>query len=154
MLMTKDTIDEDDMEVIPSADCGTQDSKLGLMFSQLYNEENTQNVGLIATQHWAENQIILDSGANASVFKNQNLLWNLKDADIPLVLNGVQEGSKPIICDTVADSDFGFVHISDKAIANLLALSDVRDRAVMMYFNMDDDRFEVQMHCNGPIYFF
>jgi hypothetical protein len=44
--------------------------------------------------------------------------------------------------------------VSAKAIANLLALSDERDRAIMMYFNIDDDRFEVQMHCNGPISFF
>jgi hypothetical protein len=70
------------------------------------------------------------------------------------VLNRVQEGSKPKICDTVAESDFGVMHISDKAMANLLALSDVRNRAIMMYFNIDDYRFELQIHCEGPIYFF
>jgi hypothetical protein len=83
------------MEVIPFVDDGSQDTKMNLMFPQLYflrdrvvetsgsvyREENrvVETSGcLIAAQHWTENQIILDSGANASVFKNQNLIWKIR----------------------------------------------------------------------------
>jgi hypothetical protein len=54
----------------------------------------------------------------------------------------------------IADSGFGSVHVSNHTIANILALSEIRDQAEMLYFNMEEDRFELQMRFNGKIYHF
>jgi hypothetical protein len=68
------------------------------------------------------------------------MIWNCRPAEAPLILNGVQEESRPIILNRVAESILGSTHVSDHVIANILALSDMRDRAEILIFNIENDK--------------
>jgi hypothetical protein len=74
----------------------------------------------------------------------------VRSTDDPLVLNGIQEGGKPIVTDTIGDTAFGEVYVSDCAIANVLAFSMVRDRSYMVAWDSESDQFTVQPTKDGP----
>jgi hypothetical protein len=95
--MTRDTIETDDIELrLRNVDV--------IEISNKVMYDNLTNIGLIAAQQWNPYQIIMDSNANASVFKNRDTIWNCRAADLPLVLNGVQKDSKPIVSNLIGDS--------------------------------------------------
>ena len=54
-----------------------------------------------------DDEIILDNGAEISVFRNSQLFHCKYDVD-PVVIDGINEDSESIYCASGGDTDFGF----------------------------------------------
>ena len=80
----------------------------------------------------SEWDVLLDSQASISLFKNKELLTNIKTIKNPIKVNGI--GGADLIVDKIGDySWFGTVYYEPKASANVLCLADVAAKFDVTY---------------------
>ena len=59
---------------------------------------------------FADNQLLLDTSANESVFRTATLFYDTVPADTPMVANGVNSRGEPLVIRDCGTTDFGVVY--------------------------------------------
>ena len=73
----------------------------------------------------APDDVLLDNQASVSVFKNLDLLSNIRPADIPCRISGVNKNSKALLCDRVGDFEgIKDIYACPDASANIVSFSE------------------------------
>lgn len=102
---------------------GSDDDDYGYLMSAVSFDELIANVNFLGQLD--EYDALLDSGANKSIWKNMNILVDVR-TDVPISTRGV---NGKFVTDTVGRLE-GFFDIygSHSAVANILSLSECEDR--------------------------
>ena len=94
--------------------------------------------------------LLLDSQAGISIFKNENLLKNIKPLDRPIRLMGINESGSPILADRAGmHKDLGVIAICTQASANVISMADMIDKGHKVMYNSSDDTFSLQPSNNA-----
>jgi len=101
----------------------------------------TNNVLATMRQSLSDKEVLLDNQATISIFKNKNLLKNIRNINKPILVNGIS--GVQIKVTQVGDYDwYGEVYYSPKVSANVLCYYDVAQLFPVMY---NDDIFTVNI---------
>ena len=100
------------------------------------------------------NRVIgLDTLAGISIFKSNLMIDRYRCPKI--TVNGVKKGSSSTSIQEKGISVLGIeTYISDETVGNILSFGDLRDNSYYIYYNWDEDRYEVQLYENGETYYF
>lgn len=99
------------------------------------------------------NHIIYDSGAQVSVFKNKDLLENIRNATVPMNIEGIIDGL-PIRCNLIGDFlNFGTVYYNEDACANVLSAHQLYKNSSNINFNFANNSYEIT-DSNDQIFIF
>ena len=85
--------------------------------------------------------VVLDSGANRSIWHNRKIMGTLRDASTRLVLSTAMTGTN-IVSNKEGNTAFGTAHYSPQVAVNIQAFCEVSQYA---HYYRDDDMFEVVM---------
>ena len=77
---------------------------------------------LAAVSSLTDHDVVLDTGAGVSVFKNANHLVDIRDDHVPIEINDLTVTNEPLCTSTLGSSEFGDVYVSEHSIANILFL--------------------------------
>ena len=73
---------------------------------------------------FSKNELLLDNQASLNIFGNKDLLTNIRTAEKPISLSGIQAGAKAVKVNKIGDfHDFGAVYYSEGAAANILSFA-------------------------------
>jgi len=101
----------------------------------------TNNVLATMRQSLSDKEVLLDNQATISIFKNKNLLKNIRNINKPILVNGIS--GVQIKVTQVGDYDwYGEVYYSPKVSANVLCYYDVAQLFPVVY---NDDIFTVNI---------
>ena len=101
----------------------------------------TNNVLATMRQPLSDMEILLDNQATISIFKNKNLLTNIRSISKPILVNGIS--GVQIKVNQVGDYDwYGEVYYSPNVSANVLCYYDVAQSFPVVY---NDDTFTVNI---------
>ena len=104
---------------------------------------------LVTTDYalFAPEEVIFDTAASKSVFKNPNLLTNVAPSGSPTVIGGVQQGAPGVRIDDVGNfRDLGEVGIGKGAACNILSACQMLDTGRTFKYDDKNDEFIV----SGP----
>ena len=85
--------------------------------------------------------VMLDSGANCGIFKNAQLLTNLKETDCTVTISGIGGKLTTNIVGIFNGTSEVFYHA--EAIANILSQSQERDNGATIIYNSEQDNYAV-----------
>ena len=85
--------------------------------------------------------VMLDSGANCGIFKNAQLLTNLKETDCTVTISGIGGKLTTNIVGMFNGTSEVFYHA--EAIANILSQSQERDNGATITYNSEQDNYAV-----------
>lgn len=101
--------------------------------------------------------ILLDNGATVSIFKNEQLLTDVRASEEPLRIKGLNGSATPVLATHYGRfGDLSPVWICNEAIANIVsmgALATDREHYSIDY-KREENEFEVREHSTGRIYKF
>ena len=100
-----------------------------------------------------DNEIILDTAASKSLFKNVELVSDLHDID-PVEIDGVNTEGEALVCTQAGFTKLGYVMYSEKSMGNILSFGDVVDDAHKVEYDANNDIFKVQYKPFGKIHVF
>lgn len=86
-----------------------------------------------------ENHVIHDSGANCGIFKNLNLLDNVRITDTTATIHGIGEDIETNIMGTFLDRHHVYYH--PDAVANILSLSEEKYNGAIIDYDNDTDQY-------------
>ncbi len=101
---------------------------------------------LMATDYalFAPEEVITNTAASKSVFKNPNLLTDLARSDSPIVIGGIQQGAPGVRIDDVGNfRDLGQVGIGKGAAYNILSACQMLDTDMTFKYDDKNDEFVV-----------
>ena len=98
--------------------------------------------------------VILDNGAEVTIFKDKQLMNNLREAEIPICVDGIQEGAEGIFTATTGDTAFGTGYYSSNIIGNILSFGDCVDNCHSVDYDNKTDTFLIQPQQGGEIFGF
>jgi len=98
-----------------------------------------------------EGVIVLDNGATHHLFRDKNLLQNLRDLDNPVSYNGV--GGRINVTKGGDLPNIGLVHYSPEAPVNILSFSTLRRACIRLEYDYDNDTWLVQATVGKPVRF-
>ena len=84
----------------------------------------------------------LDTAAEVSLFRSRELVWDVKEAETPLRIEGVGGGDK-VVVGTVGSSIFGEVYYSTKVPGNILSFGEIIDNGCVVQYLAIEDTFIV-----------
>ena len=105
------------------------------------------------SDRYSSRQILLDTGAGQSVFKDKNLFYSLRKSD-SLVIDGVNNNSDPLVITEYGTTDFGIVYYSKDCVANILSFGNLVDDSDFIKYCYKSDIYIVQMTEFGQYYNF
>jgi len=113
------------------------------------------DIVLLASSSVKDDDIVLDSGGIASIFKNASLgTTEPYMSDDSVSIGGAVDGGEAIETSTKMETSFGSVHYSEDCVTNILSYSQVEHTAYSCYQLPDEDVFRVQMTHDSPEYMF
>ena len=113
-----------------------------------------EEVMLVAPLPFAETEVLLDSAAGKSVFRNTELLENVVAVDVPRTLRGVEQGSTGlVITATGTFKQFGEVSVAPRSVANILSHGELVDKKLKILYDSKADEFHV-IDRNGTLWQF
>jgi len=154
VVLTTDTVDNDDYDINEVIDEHLPVTTLPA------NEEvrsNLKDIGvnvLAAIDKLHSSDIVLDTGGSTSIFYSKSCLTNIYESDTEITISGISDEAQPIQTSLVGKSVFGTVYYSPRCIANVISYSELKDNAIRVWQESEDDIFRVQMVNDGPIYLF
>ncbi len=92
-----------------------------------YTHENSNpNVCITTKSSLSPEDVILDSGASVSIFRNLNLLSNVQTRSVSVVINGVHAGAEDLVTSTIGSfHDFHGIYYHEAASINIISLSTI-----------------------------
>ena len=115
------------------------------------------NVAMVAKEHclFSRNELLLDNQASLNVIGNIDLLTNVRKAQRPVSMSGIQAGAAAVRVDMVGDfSDFGEVYYSDFASANILSFAAQVSSGASIRYDTDLDEFSMVPRNSANVYVF
>ena len=103
-----------------------------------------------------DHTLLLDSQAGMSVFKDENLLENLRAFANPINISGINSKGPPILAKQEGDHKYlGVIAVCRDASANILSLAEMVDKGHEVTYNKINDRFTLQPNNpeSGPMIF-
>ena len=70
-------------------------------------------------------QILLDTCAGESVFRDSELFYSIVPSTNSLIVNGVNKDSHPSIISESGETDFGMVYYDKDCVANILSFGNI-----------------------------
>ena len=98
--------------------------------------------------------VVLDTGAGVSVFKNTDHLVDISDDHLPIEIYGLTVTNELLCTSTLGSSEYGDVYVSEHSISNILPYGRLKDSAHAVWQSADDDIFRVQIVEGGKVYQF
>ena len=91
------------------------------------DEVDEWGAALIAVQEtclFSKTELLLDTQASINIFGNKELLTNIRQADKPISLSGIQAGAKAVKVDKIGNfHELGNVYYSEGAAANIISFA-------------------------------
>ena len=98
------------------------------------------------------NCVLADTGAGASVFFQESIVYNKREIKRPYGIMGI--GGSVIIVNTEGDSEFGVVGFHNKAGMNILSIGELLDQCYYIELSKEKRSLILQMKEFGPVYIF
>ena len=99
--------------------------------------------------------MLLDNQASINVFRNPDLLKEIRKSTKEIVLNGVQTSAGGVKIDEEGDfNEVGPVYFSREATANILSFAAMVDRGADIRYDPKSERFTLQPKDSDNIYSF
>ena len=111
------------------------------------------SVSILSRDKFQSHEIILDTAAGESIFKDIDNFDNLGYGE-PIFVDGVNKIGAPLLVDTVGDTTFGQAYYSEECSGNILSFANVVDDAASVVYDKARDVFIIQMTEDGDIYEF
>ena len=107
---------------------------------RVHSEEIEFDVNIAQSTHkFSCSQILLDTCAGESVFRDSELFHSIVPSTNSLIVNGVNKDSHPLIISESGETDFGMVYYNKDCVANILSFGKV----VVSY----DDKLNPTLGC-------
>jgi hypothetical protein len=101
-----------------------------------------------------DNQLLLDTCAGESVFRTDTLFYDIVDAPVPMVVNGVDSKGQPMVITQSGTTDFGIVYYYPDCIANILSFANMVNNCYSVSYSSKNDFYSVQIKRGGCNYYF
>ena len=109
---------------------------------------------LAAVSSLTENDLVIDTGAGVSIFKNNDHVYDLYDDNEMIEMHGLTDNKKQLHSSVQGRTLFGIVYVSDRSIANVVSYGRLKNHAWAVWQEADNDVFRVQMTRGGKVYQF
>ena len=96
---------------------------------------------LAAVSSLTNHDVVLDTGAGVSVFKNTDHFLDIRDDHVPIEIYGLTVTNEPLCTSTLDSSEFDDVYVSEHSIANILSYGRLKDSAHAVWQSAEDDVF-------------
>ena len=127
-------IDVDD-ELVCAVITGVYDDIPKCTFSAEVLESATSGVFL-------ENEVILDTAAGLSLYRDVSLLKSLRDAET-CIFHGMDSEGEPLRSAVKGTGEFGEAYVHTHAVGNIQSFAVLVDAADEVHYNDDEDKFYV-----------
>ena len=130
-----------------------EDSDIDEHISNIVDNVDRVRVSVASTRLGRE-MLILDNGAEVSIFGNRKLMGELYEA-APIRIEGISDSAGHI--DTNLCGHTGFNHsawYTDRATANLLSFGECVDNCYRVEYNREKDSFGIEVTKGGAYYEF
>ena len=97
--------------------------------------------------------IILDNGAEVSIFNNKRLFTNLRECE-PICIDGVNKKSEGVHVATIGTTAFGEAYYSSAVMGNILSFGESVDNLHRVSYDAAEDAFHIQVAERGGVYVF
>ena len=101
-----------------------------------------------------DHDIVLDTGAGVSVFKNTDHLVDIRDDHVPIEIYRLTVTNEPLCTSTLGSGEYGDVYVSEHSIANILSYGRLKDSAHAVCQSAEDDIVRVQIVEGRKVYQF
>ena len=101
-----------------------------------------------------DNRILLDTCAGESVFRTDNLFYDIITSRVPLLVSGVNSRGEPLVITECGNTDFGIVYYDPNCIANILLFGNMVNNSFSVSYNSKRDFYSLQMVEGGCCYYF
>ena len=99
--------------------------------------------------------VLLDNQSSVNVFKNPDLLTDMRKSSNNVVVNGVQRGAKGVKIDMEGNfQNLGAVYFSPDTTANILSFAAQTDAGAEIRYNSAADNFTLKGKNSGDIFTF
>ena len=122
---------------------------------RVHSEEIEFDVNIAQSTHkFSCSQILLDTCAGESVFRDSELFHSIVPSTNSLIVNGVNKDSHPLIISESGETDFGMVYYNKDCVANILSFGKVVNNSHSVRYIERTDSFIVQVKQLGLNYRF
>ena len=122
---------------------------------RLHSEQIDFDVNIAKSTHkFSCSQILLDTCAGESVFRDSKLFHSIVPSTNSLIVNGVNKDSHPLIISESGETDFGTVYYNKDCVANILSFGKVVNNSQSVRYIERTDSFIVQVRKLGLHYRF
>ena len=101
-----------------------------------------------------DNHILLDTCAGESVFRTDNLFYDIITSRVPLLVSGVNSRGEPLVITECGNTDFGIVYYDPNCIANILSFGNMVNNSFSVSYNSKRDFYSLQMVEGECCYYF
>ena len=106
------------------------------------------------SEGFSDRQVLLDTCAGESVFRNRKLFYSIMPSTTPVIINGVNPHGEPLVITESGETDFGTVYFDSNCIANILSFGNIVNNSESVSYDSAQDCYKVRMQKLGPIYKF
>ena len=130
-------------------------------------EENVYNVYMSYMKHYvvsiagmkadgdsADNIVLLDTCASVGIFRDNSLFFDIRTAQRPVYIDGVNRVGKPLLVTKEGDTPFGVVYYSPDAAANVLSCGGLTRTGFSVTLDCGGTRFKVSHASTHQEYIF
>ena len=104
---------------------------------------------------FSPSHVLLDNQASVNIFRNPDLLTNIRSADNGILLNGVQQSASGVRVDQIGDfNEVGPVYFSKEASANILSFAAMEDAGSRIRYDHGRAEFTLQPAESSRVYTF
>jgi hypothetical protein len=103
---------------------------------------------------FSDRQVLLDTCAAESVFRNRKLFYSIMPSTTPMIINGVNPEGEPLIITESGETDFGTVYFDRNCVANILSFGNVVNMSESVRYDSEQDCYKVRIVSSGPVYKF
>ena len=100
---------------------------------------------------FSERQVLLDTCAAESVFRNRKLFYSIVPSTTPMIINGVNPEGEPLIITECGETDFGIVYFDSNCVANILSFGNIVNTSESVSYDSTQDCYKVRISQLGPV---
>ena len=92
-----------------------------------------------------DNHILLDTCAGESVFRTDNLFYDIITSRVPLLVSGVNSRGDLLVITEYGNTDFGIVYYDPNCIANILSFGNMVNNSFSVSYDSKRDFYSLQI---------
>ena len=119
------------------------------------DEWEIANVTATETCFFSKYDVLLDNEASLNVFRNRDLVRNIRRSARSITMHGVENGSNGVSIELEGEfNELGTVFVSEEASANILSFAAQVDSGATMTYDSSYDRFVMKPAGSDSVYSF